>query len=57
MRFFRWCPPRRRIDPVEVVRKQITEKVERVKAGVQKWAASVHDPSPILKWKFIKGNS
>jgi len=29
--------------------KRLTEKLERVKAGAQKWAAAGHDPSEILK--------
>ncbi len=34
---------------VEATRKRLTEKVERVKQGAQKWAASGRDPSPIGK--------
>ena len=33
----------------EAVRKRLTEKVERVTAGVKKWSASGRDPSEILK--------
>ena len=33
----------------EAVGKRISGKVERVKEGLQKWAASGHDPSAILK--------
>ena len=36
-------------DPGEAVRQRITKKVERVKQGAQKWAASGRDPSAILK--------
>ena len=39
----------RQDDPVEAVRKRISGKIERVKEGVQKWAASGRDPSAILK--------
>jgi len=34
---------------IEATRKRLTEKVERVKQGAQKWAASGHDPSDILR--------
>ena len=34
---------------VEATRQRLTEKIERVKASVQKWAASGHDPSAIAK--------
>ena len=34
---------------VEATRQRLTEKVERVEASVQKWAASGHDPAPIAK--------
>jgi Spy/CpxP family protein refolding chaperone len=33
----------------EATRRRLTEKVERVKAGAQKWAASGHDPSVIAQ--------
>ncbi|MDD5199153.1 MAG: hypothetical protein PHC88_05060 [Terrimicrobiaceae bacterium] len=33
----------------EDIRKRLSEKVERVKEGAQKWAASGRDPSPIAK--------
>ena len=33
----------------EAVRKRISAKVDRVKAGVQKWAASGRDPSAIAQ--------
>jgi hypothetical protein len=33
----------------EVARKRLTEKVERVKEGAQKWADSGRDPSDIIK--------
>ena len=36
-------------DPAEAVRQRITAKVERVKEGLQAWAASGRDPSAILK--------
>ncbi|MGO8751164.1 MAG: family 14 glycosylhydrolase [Thermoguttaceae bacterium] len=36
-------------DNAEEMRKRLTEKVERVTQGVQKWAAGGHDPSAILK--------
>jgi hypothetical protein len=39
----------RQDDTVEVLRKRISGKVERVKKGVQEWAAGGHDPSAILK--------
>ena len=32
-------------DPVEAIQKRIMGKVERVREGVQKWAASGRDPS------------
>ncbi len=35
--------------PVEATRKRLSEKVERVKQGVQKWASSGRDPPAILK--------
>ncbi len=34
---------------VEATRQRLTEKVERVEASVQKWAASGHDPAAIAK--------
>jgi Spy/CpxP family protein refolding chaperone len=34
---------------VEATRQRLTEKVERVEASVQKWAASGHDPAVIAK--------
>jgi hypothetical protein len=36
-------------ESVEATRKRLTEKVARVKEGVQKWAARGRDPSAILK--------
>lgn len=35
--------------PTDATIKRLTEKVERVTAGVQKWAASGHDPAEIIK--------
>jgi len=42
-------PGPRQDDSVEAVRKRISGKVERVKQGAQRWAASGRDPSAILK--------
>jgi hypothetical protein len=39
----------RQDDSVEAVRNRISGKVERIKEGVQEWAARGHDPSAILK--------
>ena len=39
----------RQDDPAGAVRQRISGKVERVKEGVQQWAASKRDPSAILK--------
>jgi len=36
-------------DPAEAMRQRITAKVESVKQGVQAWAASGRDPSPMVK--------
>src|SRR5262245_41677958 len=36
-------------DPAEAVRKRRTDKVGRVKKGVQQWAASRRNPSVILR--------
>jgi hypothetical protein len=36
-------------DPVEAAHRRLTEKIERVKQGAQKWAASGRDPSAILQ--------
>ncbi|MGO8751163.1 MAG: Spy/CpxP family protein refolding chaperone [Thermoguttaceae bacterium] len=42
-------PVAAKTDSAEAVRKRLTEKVDRVKQGVQKWADSGHDPSAIFK--------
>jgi hypothetical protein len=36
-------------DDAETTRKRLTEKVERIKQGVQRWAASGRDPSAIAQ--------
>ena len=36
-------------DMAQAVRQRLSEKVERVKAGAQKWADSGRDPSEVLR--------